>query len=430
MKNGVFKIFNLIKQCSLLEITFLINAITIVHIKLVPYGISILFLVWLFELFRRKIFLDRKYLKGSLFIAIPFLLASLSLLYTSNLNKGIEELSRLLPFLLFPFFFLFRPKNQKNKNNTILFFIVFVTTLIIRLLINLYESFSDYLEVPRLYYFIYSWYVQDTNIVSIYILFALLGLFAFFSRNGFKKNKIVFWVIQLFLLCSLVLLQSRIVIASYFIGMVLILILNKKSWSLKYGLILLVFPVFIFLLPIAQSRFTSIKEQTLEVVSIEKQSNTKIEKQIDNGDDLTKELEAPASCKTSFQLRYNAYKSTLSIIKNNLFIGVGTGDWRDELTEDYRINNKICNYVEQTAPHNQYLRTTLKHGLIGGLILLIYLIVLFKTSKKSSSILALPFMISLILTSFGYDVLDVGGLAPINAFFLTVIFVPILFREK
>lgn len=108
MENRFLQLVNTLKKCSLMDIAFLINAISVVNIKLVPYGISVMFLIWLFEILRRKIVLDINLFKGSIFIAIPFFLACFSLVYTSNLNKGIDELSLLLPFLLYPFFYLFK----------------------------------------------------------------------------------------------------------------------------------------------------------------------------------------------------------------------------------------------------------------------------------------------------------------------------------
>lgn len=421
-----YTIKNTIIESTLLEKAFLVNAITIVHIKLVPFGLLVLFLAWLVELIRGNIFFDKIKLKSSLFVGIPFFLALVGVAYSTNISKGMEELSRVLPFLLFPFFSTFSTHN-KSDNRLVkekLLFLVFVVTLFLRLLFNYYESFADYLEVPRLYYFTYSWLVEDTNIVSIYLLFAIFGLYGLFSQKAFQGKTIYFWLIQSFFVITLVLLQSRIVIASYFIGMVFILIKNKLNWSTKYGILMVVLPVLLFTLPLAQSRFNSVQKQTIELV--EKQQETKTIQPVDVKEiqrDEEGKLVAPPECKTSFQLRYNAILSSLKIIRRNPIIGVGTGDWRDELTEEYRVNNKVCNYVEQTAPHNQYLRTTLKYGLLGGLLLFFYFFVLLKNSIKSSSSIAFPFMVTLFLTSFGYDVLDVGGLAPMNAFFSTLIFV-------
>jgi hypothetical protein len=62
--------------------------------------------------------LDFSNWKLSLLAALPFLLAVLGLLNTYNLKDGLGDLSRLLPYFIFPFIFLnFSLKKIKSLKN-------------------------------------------------------------------------------------------------------------------------------------------------------------------------------------------------------------------------------------------------------------------------------------------------------------------------
>jgi O-antigen ligase len=125
---------------------------------------------------------------------------------------------------------------------------------------------------------------------------------------------------------------------------------------------------------------------------------------------------------SSTELRYNSLKASWKIVKRNPIFGVGTGDWRDELMKEYIHSNMPCNAHEQTAPHNQYMRTLLKYGFIGLIIYLVYLFLLFKISRNRYRFGQIPFLLTLVLCGLGYDLMDVGSSAPVFAFFSTWLF--------
>jgi O-antigen ligase len=132
------------------------------------------------------------------------------------------------------------------------------------------------------------------------------------------------------------------------------------------------------------------------------------------------------ACMSSTELRFNSLKSSWNIFLKNPIIGVGTGDWRDELVKEYLAADMPCNAHEQTAPHNQYLRTLLKYGIIGFVIYLFYIFKLYQFSQSNRRFGQIPFLLTLIFCGLGYDLLDVGSSAPVFAFFSTWLF----FDEK
>jgi O-antigen ligase len=398
-----------------LDFAILINTIGLNFMKFVPIGLIILAIAWIYEVFILKsITLDfkSKSLKKTFFIlTIPFSLAVLGLINTSNFSKGFEDLGRLLPFLVFPILLL-SLSNERKKTllSTVLFGFIF--GLFIRFGLDFYESAIGYTYDYNIQIFFYSYLDSDTNILSIMTLFTVLYLLDFLQVKpvlSIKKNVFIHTII-LFLSVCILLLQSRIVILFFFVSLGFLFLFNWKNsrkWSIFFTG---VFCSLLMLIPVFQGRFKVAANESKQINSIEKMIvNDSI--QIEN-----------LPCMSSTELRYNSLKSSWNIFLNNPVIGVGTGDWRDELVKEYKASNLICNEYEQTAPHNQYLRILLKYGIIGCVIYLFYLFQLFQFSKTNRRFGQIPFLLTLIFCGLGYDLLDVGSSAPFFAFFSTWLF--------
>jgi O-antigen ligase len=402
-----------------LDFAILINAIGLNFMKFVPFGLIVLTLAWLYEAFIVKtIQLDFKssaFKKSFLVLTIPFSLAFLGLIHTSNFSKGFEDLGRLLPFLAFPLLLLSLPKERKNNLfSSVLFGFVF--GLFIRFGFDFYESVIGYSYDHNIQIFLYSYLDSDTNILSILTLFAVLYLLDYLQVKqslSTKKNVLVQSAI-LFLSFCILLLQSRIVILFFFAALGILFLLNwknKRKWSV---FLTGVFCSLLMLIPVFQGRF--------QVVAAESEKLTTADTTI-VADAVPIESLA---CMSSTELRFNSLKSSWNIFLKNPIIGVGTGDWRDELVKEYLAADMPCNAHEQTAPHNQYLRTLLKYGIIGFIIYLFYIFKLFQFSKSNRRFGQIPFLLTLIFCGLGYDLLDVGSSAPVFAFFSTWLF----FDEK
>ena len=73
--------------------------------------------------------------------------------------------------------------------------------------------------------------------------------------------------------------------------------------------------------------------------------------------------------------RYFWSKNAINIISNNLIIGTGTGDTKDALTAPVIINHpELCS--TNCNPHNQFIYTTAAVGLMGLVIMIIYILYL------------------------------------------------------
>jgi O-antigen ligase len=279
--------------------------------------------------------------------------------------------------------------------------------------VHLVDGIGSYLSTSDISQLFYTNLVYDTNTVSIFNLFAVFALFECFINSKSTKWNWILGVVLAFLTLYMLMLQSRIIIFSMLLGYVVLFFVYWKSVK-KWALVaLLLFSGALFLIPAFQGRFGSVVEQSQA-----------IEATTEN-----QPVDAPAptniyinDCSTSTSLRYYALISSLEVIKNNPIFGVGTGDWRDELVKVYHKNELRCNIKEETAPHNQYVRTVLKFGVIGFLFFGFLFLQFMLKSLREKAIGQASIVISVLLAAVGYDLLDGGGTAPFVAFFLFLLF--------
>ncbi|MEM9363426.1 MAG: O-antigen ligase family protein [Bacteroidota bacterium] len=78
-----------------------------------------------------------------------------------------------------------------------------------------------------------------------------------------------------------------------------------------------------------------------------------------------------------FEIRLGVWESALLVIKDNYFLGVGTGDVDNALKEAC-AKNLLPKYLHYTNVHNQYLDTVLRYGFLGFIIWLGTIIYFFR----------------------------------------------------
>ena len=395
------------RQLSWTEWALLFNAITLIYIDLVPVGIIVLFLAVVYQVVQKKCSF-----KGNVFnvfiLCIPFIIFCVGLINTENFTKAFEDLGRLLPFIIFPLLLSFHANNKRFQNILLL---VFCTGLLLFFFFSLAKSSLYYFQDGDLSHFFYSSLVTNTNSYSIFNMFAIAALTEFFLRNDLnKKQTFLLQITLLFLVLIQLQLQSRIMILITLFSLFILFFLNWKNKKKWFSIVLLVFTGILLQIPNFIGRFQSGLQQSRNITINPKEAS--------KGD---KSLEVINNC-SSTSLRYNAIISCYEIVQKQPIFGVGSGDWLDELTKNYKVNNRFCNLKEKTAPHNQYARILLKHGILGFIIFLFYLLFLFRVAYNEREIAQVSFVLCLVFSSIGYDLMDGGATAPFIAFFACFLF--------
>ncbi len=316
----------------------------------------------------------------------PFLFIVIGYFYSDNkieAFKGIETAASLIIFGVIYFLSIQNNRNVNQLKNVLRFFVVGVLISYVVLWINIIPKYLETKETILLMYSQFSMIIKTPNHLSYNVLFALIiCLVDLLGETTYlfnRKNKLttalcfaLFFVLSVYLFQLLA--KSTIII--YFIVLIIALVYAYKKKIIKiYFLLVLLISVggistYMFTIPRFKHRFDSL-------VNI-----------------ITNREGVDYSKKESSTVRYSAAKSSLMIIQDNWFVGVGTGDVVDELEKSYAVNHFTGASLKHTNPHNQFLRSFVLSGIFGLLSLLLLFYVLARSSLRDKSILSFLYFLS------------------------------------
>lgn len=375
------EIHNLIFFCCVIAIAFILplskDIIGIVSIILVAN--------WLVSgNFKEKFNLLKKNEIFLLFSGFYFLLI-LSFLYSQNLSYGLRVLERNIAWIIYPTIIFSSTYLEKHKFKLVL--ASFVAGCAVAVLICLASAFYHYSIFKESKYFFYHQFGSYIGIHAVYFSFYLsialfITVYFYFKDREFytSKMKLLTGILVALFLIAIVLLSSKIIIASLFVifNMIVLRVFMKKR-KIKRGLpILIVTNILIILLilniPFIRERFILAIDANLELVKKDDYSGIRRY----SGPTIRLIL-----WKFAFEIT-NEEKSwlfgngigdarelqRLKALEHNLFTGK---------PEDYRGWPDLTKY----NAHNQYVQYLLSLGLIGLSYFLFLLAVLFKSAYKS-----------------------------------------------
>jgi O-antigen ligase len=327
-----------------------------------------------------------------------YLLHVISLLYSSNLNKGLFDLEVKLSILIFPVIFLFiRLKDLGNFRIKMFnaFIIGNVIASLICIIIAFYNSINngngEFLNISlylhtrdwqawRLItsgysYFNYTWlsYFHHPSYFGMYIVFAAYLTYYFLNKSYKQFSKFVtsFYLFALVLFAiMLFLLQSRAVTLT--IAVIVMFELGRIIFVSKTGLIFK----------------TAIAFLTIGMILVFTLSNERF------GLNKTAKTDTAGITIKESNIRIEIWRKSAEIIKENFFIGVGNGDVKDELKKKYNtISLKEAKEKGYNA-HNQLVQTFLGLGIIGFSVLIL---ILFSPFLEKRNFVEFPVTIIFLL---------------------------------
>lgn len=95
----------------------------------------------------------------------------------------------------------------------------------------------------------------------------------------------------------------------------------------------------------------------------------------------------------SFSQRIEFGKAALLIIEENLWFGVGTGNWREAFRNAYHKKDSKLKEELYASSHNQYLNYLVKFGIVGFILILFFLIYPILKTRSYSDKLFLLFLV-------------------------------------
>jgi hypothetical protein len=118
-------------------------------------------------------------------------------------------------------------------------------------------------------------------------------------------------------------------------------------------------------------------------------------------------------------MRFEFWKASLNVIKNNLFLGVGTGDNKIALDAFYQSSNSPLAKQWWLRSHNQYLAIAVSFGLLGLLIFLFSLSFPIIAMNKTHDCFYFTFFMMAVLSFLTEDTLESQAGVTFFAFFNT-----------
>lgn len=314
------------------------------------------------------------------------LIHAIGILYSDNARLSEHESVVRLPFLLLPVV-IFTEKIQRSKLNVVLvafkYWLLFFACYLIYH--KLYIVQGPLISLPELSL------RALTGIHQAY--FSLFYMFAlFFVMYQVERNKVgLFWgYLQIgFILFFISVLGARVMMT--IAVLVTVIFTARAILRTKLVLRLLLLGVLI-VSSLLIVRNTNFSEKFSRLSKIE----WDIDKNIYNHQVFSFEYDDVTS--NTLELRLIKWYCALQIVKEHPIIGVGTGDYKDELNKMYRSIEFKKGMVYGYNTHNQYLEEFIKFGTVGGLFFLFFIGYILKDAivKKNS----LLFLTALTVAAF------------------------------
>ncbi len=368
------RVVHSIQQLSMIGIAFFLPF----HMTFVyPFFLSVI----LSEIFSKNFIQRQKTMLSSplvLSFVLFFFIHLIGLIWTTNLQEGLANVNRAIPFLLFGYLWL-AAKYEKRDQYMVAFILGLVSCSLLAHYNLLHSNYPDYLiegivsgkrngaeTSPFLSHLNYA------PILSLGIYFLLWSLLKNISNI---KELIIKSLLTILLFSNLIFSTGR---AGFLMLIALIIALVvEHSRNLRIATLKL-----LVLIP-------------LGIISVYFLSDS-VKNRVDEGiKDVQTFSENPNS---SVGLRYVFAIHSFDLFKENPVFGVGTGDLKDEYKNIIRAGYE--NLVVPNNPHNQFLMTGSTLGLFGLIILFLMFFLSFKFSDSRGKALVVGFLSICLVESY------------------------------
>lgn len=334
-----------------------------------------------------------------------FLVTLIATSYTLYRHEAFGELMLRLPALLFPVVFALNSLDlKKYRANLLLAFAMVGTATVIYL-------YADALVTIKYYHLpiksIFSKAFTNHNFsepidmhatfFSFQLVIALVYLLTLLFKPLVQPLKIFYSVCSFILLCGLIQLSSKSILAILFLVINLVL-----PYCMLQGKKRLIF--ILAMLIISASAFTVV----LNVSSFKERYITSLK------EDLT--IAKPGGSTNPRMARWHV---VTTLIKQEPLIGHGSGSEVPMLHDAFFKVKLYSAFLAGLNSHNQYLSFLVKSGIWGLLVYLLTLGYGFKIAFKKKDLVFISFMLVIAVVSLSENVLDADKGVMFYSFFFT-----------
>lgn len=337
-------------------------------------------LIILFAVFNlfyiKKLNFSRQSLVLILLTASPLLLEIIMFWNNDSLLKGLKSLEKYSSLLVFPFFvlgnyqriqFLKILRNYSVATTVIILFFFIRFVIYFPELIHKYENGNDLWEMGYEFSNSIGIHAPALNMhlafVSISCLFFVLESFRLKGKWLAKVSYSIVFILSFFFVLFV---NTRMALFNALIGFVLVFLAEvMRNYSLKKVLgimavliITLSAVLFIFVKnnPYMKEKYSSVTFAYMDKVG-----------KLD-------EIDHPeAKVFNSLVTRVSIWKSGWELAKKNLVFGVGASDGKPELVKYFKQTHQQFLAKYEFPTHNQFLDFLIKFGIVGPLVVLLYI---------------------------------------------------------
>lgn len=315
----------------------------------------------------------------SLIFIIYFIVECIGLVYTekANLHIGLFTLEKHQALIFLPVIFFDYQSNERHRK---ILFSTFVVSCYIATVICIIGGVRSSLLLHGVYFYdwelthdrLSNWIGLQAVYFAMYLCFSVLIIFNTLIDKKtylsvFKKALLILLILHfLVVIVSLGARTITVVFIVVIIGNIAVHAFYRKSYSLLIAAAIIptIISVVIYLNPILMMRFTDLKFSDYQTSNY-----------------------------GSYFARLNIWEPGLEAIRENIWIGVGTGDHQTELDKKYIKFNYPEGVENAFNMHNQYLQTLLNFGIIGFIVFLTIFLIQLKSAIVLRDLLYLSFLL-------------------------------------
>lgn len=339
--------------------------------------------------------------KGILALASFYVTYAVGLIYSSNFKYGLFDMEVKLSLLLFPLvFFISKIDMKKVADNILNSFIDGCFVASILSLVSAAIQYYLYVDFNSFFYGELALYGHS----SYMALFLCFSSAVIYIRNIKQNNAVKFPLKDVFMLALFSLVIFFLVSKTGIISILLIhfgfigyLIIKNKLY-LKGTVALVLISTLLFAgykaIPEVNNRFNELFNTVLSE-RVDKNSTSAIRKEI--------------------------WQTSVNILVQHPF-GVGTGDVKDVLIENYTEVGLNYAAEKELNAHNQFLQTALATGVLGLLVLLVMIIYPLYYAIKNKHIIYIIFLCLMTINFLTEAMLETLAGVVFYAFFNTLFY--------
>jgi O-antigen ligase len=361
-------------------VAFFCGLYVLLPFKIKPITVFVFF-IWSLVYIRKNKIKQKFNLKILALASTFFLIYAVSLLFSENVQKAITVLVRCIPIVVIPLAYFLLTHEARIQFNQIFKKTFIIAASVYSCLVFFYLFQLGYFSQKHDLFYCYSYITHEFwgfNEHPIYLsLFFAVALF-FLLMEGFK-SKIANAILFIILICGLLILARKGVIAAFFVlAGVFVVCTRDRKQTLK--LVFIFSTLFLLSLCVAE-----IRGRFLEVFDSSKVINNK---------------------ETSSGIRYILWNTSQKAIENSNYLGVGVGDVQKVLSHELATAGYTVLAKENYNSHNQYLQIGLATGIFGIVLYVLSLVYILLDFIKKQNIEAVILLLFFMLTFLFESVLE------------------------